>query len=124
MTLSSERKSAAHELAVPTTFDRAGRKAKMAIRTTSVTLDMSEPATGDRLQLPVNVVDVREVRTVPRGATPIHWRLLANRTIESESDELPFCEGIRNVGRSSNCIAPGSQARAASKKVSCVRLTL
>lgn len=84
-----------YELVVPSKFNRVGRNARMAIRTTSVTLDMSEPATGDRLQpsAPINVVDVHEVRTVPRGGTPIHWHLFTNRPIESESDVVAVLRG-------------------------------
>lgn len=74
------------QLEVPAKFNRPGRHAKMVIRTTAVVLDMQEPATGDRFQLPVNVVDVKESRTAPRGAKPIHWRLLTNRPVKTNRD--------------------------------------
>jgi hypothetical protein len=73
-------------LQVPTKYDRPGRVAKMLIRTASVVLEMHEPATGNRFHLPVNVVDARESRTTPRGAKPIHWRLLTNRPIDTDKD--------------------------------------
>jgi hypothetical protein len=73
-------------LEIPSKFNRPGRQAKMSLRTTSVVLDMHEPSTGERLQLPVNVVDARECRTTPRGAAPIHWRLLTNRPVKTDRD--------------------------------------
>jgi len=73
-------------LQIPSKFNRRGRQAKMVIRTTSVVLQMLEPATGEQFQLAVNVVDAKESRTTPRGAEPIHWRLLTNRPIKSSND--------------------------------------
>jgi hypothetical protein len=73
-------------LPIPAKFNRPGRRAKMIIRTTSVVLDMHEPSTGDRFQLPVNVVDARESGTTPRHATPIHWRLLTNQSVNTDDD--------------------------------------
>jgi hypothetical protein len=58
----------------------------LAVRTTSVVLDMLEPLTGEHYSLPVNVVDAREVGTVPRGAKPVHWRLLTNRPVVTHAD--------------------------------------
>ena len=74
------------QLDVPARFDRPGRRAMMAVRTTSVVLEMLEPSTGERYSLPVNVVDAREVGTVPCGAKPVHWRLLTNRTVVTDAD--------------------------------------
>ena len=82
-----------YTLEVPTKFNRKGRTATMAIRATSVTLDMSEPATDARLQLPLNVVDVREVGRRPRNAPPIHWRLLTNRSIKTEEEVREIVRG-------------------------------
>jgi hypothetical protein len=73
-------------LPVPAKFNRPGRQATMVIRSTAVVLEMREPSTGDRFELPVNVVDARESRTTPRGAKPIHWRLLTNRPIDTDED--------------------------------------
>jgi hypothetical protein len=83
----------AFQLNVPGKFNRVGRQATMVLRTTSVVLDMTEPSTGDRLQLPVNVVDARESRTTPRGAEPIHWRLLTNRPISTTGDVESILQG-------------------------------
>lgn len=58
-----------------------------------VTLDMSEAATDDRLELPINVVDVREVGTVGRHDSPIHWRLLTNHPVATEEDVLAVLRG-------------------------------
>jgi hypothetical protein len=73
-------------LQIPPKFNRPGRRANMVIRTTSVVLEMQEPSTGERFNLPVNVVDAKESRTTPRGAEPIHWRLLTNRPIDKDED--------------------------------------
>jgi hypothetical protein len=54
-------------LDLPARLHRKGRTAHLRIRTTTVTLDMVEAHEGQRLELPVNVVDVREVGTTPRG---------------------------------------------------------
>jgi hypothetical protein len=82
-----------YALEVPAKYNRKGRTATMAIRATSVTLDMWEPATGDELQLPLNVVDVREVGPRPRNTLPIHWRLFTNRPIETEKEVLEIVKG-------------------------------
>ena len=82
-----------YDLAMPEKFNRKGRTARMAVRATSVVLDMMEAATEARLQLPLNVVDVREVGARPRNATPIHWRLLTNRPIETEADVMAVLHG-------------------------------
>jgi hypothetical protein len=82
-----------YALDVPSKFNRHGRTATMAIRATSVTLDMLEPATDDRLQLPLNVVDVREVGRRPRNSPPIHWRLLTNRSIQTVEEVREIVSG-------------------------------
>jgi hypothetical protein len=82
-----------YTLEVPTKFNRQGRTATMAIRATSVIFDMSEPATDDRLQLPINVVDVREVGKRPKNTPPIHWRLLTNRPIKTEKEVREIVRG-------------------------------
>lgn len=80
-------------LAVPARLRRKERTAQLRIRTTAVTLDMVEAHGGDRLALPVNVVDVREVGTTPRGEKPIHWRLLTNHPIKTMKDVLAVIDG-------------------------------
>ena len=73
-------------LAVPERPHRRARIAFLQVRTAPVTLDMVEALTGERLQLPVTVVDVREAGTTPRGEEPVHWRLLTDRPIASDED--------------------------------------
>lgn len=58
----------------------------MLVRTLRVTLDMVEPATGARLEMPINVVDARETGRLPRNATRIHWRLLTNRPVQTDDE--------------------------------------
>jgi hypothetical protein len=80
-------------LDLPARLHRKGRTAHLRIRTTTVTLDMVEAHEGQRLELPVNVVDVREVGTTPRGEKPVHWRLLTNRPIATRSDVRAILDG-------------------------------
>ena len=73
-------------LQIPSKFNRPGRQAKMVSRTTSVVLQMLEPATGEQFQQAVNVIDAKESRTTPRGTEPSHSRFLTNRPIKSGND--------------------------------------
>jgi len=80
-------------LELPPRLHRKERTAQLRIRTTAVTLDMVESQRGDELALLVNVVDVRELRTTPRGEKPIHWRLLTNHPIRTTKDVLAVIDG-------------------------------
>jgi len=111
-----------YSLKVPTKYNRKGRTATMAIRATSVTLDMWEPATGDELQLPLNVVDVREVGPRPRNTPPIHWRLFTNRPIETQEEVLEIVraytqrwkiEELHRTWKSGACCIEETQLRSA-----------
>jgi hypothetical protein len=73
-------------LAVPERPKRKARMARLQVRTALVTLDMVEAFTGERLELPVTVVDVREIGTTPRGEEPLHWRLLTNHPVITDDD--------------------------------------
>jgi hypothetical protein len=80
-------------LGLPARLHRKGRTARLQIRTTQVTLDMVEAYEGQQLALTVNVVDVREVGTTPRGEKPVHWRLLTNRPITTKEDVVAIIDG-------------------------------
>ena len=80
-------------LDVPARIHRKGRTARLRIRTATVTLDMVETHSEQRLSLPVNVVDVLEVGTAPRGEEPLHWRLLTNASVTSMRDVLEVIDG-------------------------------
>jgi hypothetical protein len=108
-----------YTLEVPAKYNRKGRTATMAIRATTVTLDMWEVATGDELQLLLNVVDVREVGPRPRNTPPIHWRLFTNRAIKTRKKCSKSSRDTRNAGKSRSFTVPGSQGPAVSKKRSC-----
>lgn len=83
-------------LSVPERPNRRARVALLQVRTAPVRLDMVEALTGERLQLPVTVVDVREVRTTPRGEEPVHWRLLTNRSVVTDDDVETVIRGYAN----------------------------
>lgn len=53
----------------------------------------ARPLAGGTLALPINVVDVREVGTTPRGEKPVHWRLLTNHPIRTMKDVLAVIDG-------------------------------
>jgi hypothetical protein len=80
-------------LDIPPRLHRKGRSAHLRIRTATVTLDMVEAHAGERLALKVNVVDVREARTTPRGEKPVHWRLLTNHPVTTMKDVLAIIDG-------------------------------
>jgi Transposase DNA-binding/Transposase Tn5 dimerisation domain len=80
-------------LDIPERIRRKGRTARLRIRTATVTLDMVEAHSEQRLALPVSVVDVLEVGTTPRGEKPLHWRLLTNAAVASMRDVLAVVDG-------------------------------
>lgn len=80
-------------LDLPARLQRKARTARLRSRTTAVMLDMVEAHGGGTLALPINVVDVREVRKTPRGEKPIHWRLLTNHPIRTMKDVLAVIDG-------------------------------
>jgi hypothetical protein len=54
---------------------------------------MVEAHSEQRLALRVNVVDVREVGTTPRGEKPLHWRLLTNASVKTMREVLAIVDG-------------------------------
>jgi hypothetical protein len=80
-------------LDIPARLHRKGRTANLRIRTAAMTLDMVEAHSEERLTLGVNVVEVLEVGTTPRGEKPIHWRLLTNHSVTTMRDVLAVIDG-------------------------------
>jgi hypothetical protein len=54
---------------------------------------MVEAHSEQNLALDVNVVDVLEVGTTPRGEKPLHWRLLTNHPVTTMKDVLAVIDG-------------------------------
>lgn len=71
-------------LDLPEMAKRRARRARMHIRTARVTLDMCEKWSKKRLRMTVNVVELREVHTTPRGEKPVVWRLFTDHSIETD----------------------------------------
>lgn len=80
-------------LDIPERIHRKARTARLRIRTATVTLDMVEAHSEQRLALRVNVVDVIETGTTPRGEKPLHWRLLTNASVATTRDVLTVIDG-------------------------------
>lgn len=80
-------------LDIPARLHREGRTAHLRIRTTTTTLDMIEAHSEQNLALDVNVVDVLEVGTTPRGERPLHWRLLTNHSVTTMKEVLAVIDG-------------------------------
>ena len=111
-------------LAVTGRQHRRARTARLEVRTARVRLDMTESFTGERLDLPVHVVEVREIGTVPRGESPIHWRLLTTHTIETEADVRDVVAGyalrwrveeLHRAWKSAVCRIEDTQLRTAAR---------
>jgi hypothetical protein len=83
----------AYQLDIDAGPGRRARRARMHVRTATVTLDMVEKRTERRSPLTVNVVEVREVHTTPHGEKPVHWRLLTNHPIDTDEDVAAIVEG-------------------------------
>jgi hypothetical protein len=109
--------------------DRPNRKARVAlvqVRTAVVVLDMTEAHTDERMELPVNVVEVREVGRTPSGEEPLHWRLLTNHPVVTGRDLDAILDGyahrwkieeLHRVWKSGACRVEQSQLRTADRVI-------
>lgn len=109
--------------------DRPNRKARVAlvqVRTAAVVLDTTEAFTEERMELPVNVVEVREVGTTPSGEEPLHWRLLTNHPVVTARDIDAILEGyahrwkieeLHRVWKSGACRVEQSQLRSSERVI-------
>lgn len=75
-----------YRLDVPPRSKRRTRRARMVVRTGSVTLRMRDRSAGGFTQLPVTVVWAREEGTTPGDEEPIDWLLYTNRPVETIDD--------------------------------------
>lgn len=113
--------------------NRRAREAKVHIRTTTVVLDTTEAFSGERMELPVNVVEVREVGTTPRGAEPLHWRLLTNHPINTDEEIEAILTGyaqrwkieeLHRVWKSGACRVEQTQLRSPDRVIKWAVLTV
>jgi len=113
--------------------NRRARLAKVHVRSTAVVLDMVEAFSGERMELSVNVVEVREVGTKPRGEAPLHWRLLTNRP-DTRNDDIEAIisgyaqrwkiEELHRVWKSGACRVEETQLRSPRRVVKWAVLTV
>ena len=108
---------------------RANRKSRIAqvhVRTAAVILDAREAFTDERMALPLNVVDVHEVGTTPRGEAPLHWRLLTNHSVDTIKDIDAILTGyahrwkieeLHRVWKSGACRIEQSQLRSSERVI-------
>jgi len=73
---------------LPATEKRSARRARLHVRIARVTLDMCDNWSNQRMLVPVSVVELREVYTVPRKGRekPVLWRLYTDREIKTAED--------------------------------------
>ena len=72
---------------------RKARKAHLEVRACTLTLDFLDKRTRRRFPMAVNVVQIRERGTTPRGEKPIVWTLLTNYPIATERHLLAVVSG-------------------------------
>jgi hypothetical protein len=116
--------------------ERLGRKARSArvrIRTATVILDTVEAYSDERMALLLNVVDVKEVGTTPRGEKPLHWRLLTNHPVVTRDDVDEIIRGyaqrwkieeLHRVRKSGACCVEESQLRSSERVIKWAILTV
>lgn len=79
-------------LTVPARAGAPERLAKLEIRWAKVTLNTQDQHTRTRRQEPVWVVDTCEIGA-PASVSPLHWRLLTTRPVESVQDTILVVKG-------------------------------
>jgi hypothetical protein len=79
--------------------DRKQRVARMAVRATRVELELRHKTKGRLYPTEVNVVQIREAKTTPRGEAPICWTLLTNHPIETNEDLRKIVHAYRQRWR-------------------------
>lgn len=127
-------RNVAHKAALRCTIklnlrDRPNRKARVAlvqVRTAAVVLDTTEAFTDERMELPVNIVEIREVGTTPSGEEPLHWRLLTNHPVVTTGDIDVILDGyaqrwkiekLHRVWKSGACRVEQSQLRSSERVI-------
>lgn len=124
---------AIHEVALRDRPNRAARVARVRVRTAAVTVDATEALTDERMALPLNVVDVCEIGTMPRGEEPLHWRLLTNHPVVTAEDVDAILQGygrrwkieeLHRVWKSGACRVEESQLRSAERVIKWAILTV
>jgi len=78
------------QVQLPGRSGRRRRTAQVAVRATSVELDL-----GKLGSLSVNVVDVKEAGRVPAGEKALHWRLLTNHPVNGPLEAARVIHGYR-----------------------------
>ena len=91
--LAKVRPSGEYSLVVSAAPGRTARTARMVVRVLKVTLQVEDKTTGKKWPLALTAVSTREVGTVPRGETPLHWILLTNRSVETFEDAALVIHG-------------------------------
>lgn len=113
--------------------NRRGRVAEVHIRTAAVVLDTTEAFTDEKMEVPVNVIEVREVGTTPRGEAPLHWRLLTNHSVVTTCDveaavfgyaQRWKIEELHRVWKSGACRVEQSQLRCPKRVIKWAILTV
>jgi len=73
--------------------NRKARTANMRVRACTMTLQLRDKRTERRFATTLNVVQIRERDTTPRGEKPIEWTLLTNHPIATVQDLLDIIFG-------------------------------
>jgi hypothetical protein len=112
---------------------RTARSARVRLRTATIIVDAVEAYSGERMALHLNVVDVKEVGTTPRGEKPLHWRLLTNHPVVTRDDVDGIIRGyahrwkieeLHRVWKSGACCVEESQLRSPERVIKWAILTV